>query len=79
MESTLQNQIDAALSAASAKVSQGGAVTTLVGWSLSSQFIALMGLVVAVLGFLMAQYYNHRRDQREQAEHEARMRAMERQ
>jgi hypothetical protein len=76
MESNLQNNIDAAQAATSLKVSSGGAVTTLVGWGLSSQIISLLGLLVALLGFIMAVYFNARRDRREQREYEARMKTL---
>lgn len=79
----MQNQIDAALAAASGKISKGGAVTAIGGWAISSDTAALCGLVIAVLGYLTSLYYHRRRDRREQEkdrreqeEHEARMKGL---
>ena len=62
--------------ASGGKVTQTGAGTTLLGWMLSSEFGVFAGIVIGVSGLAMQWYYNRRRDRREQAEHEARMRGL---
>lgn len=51
----------------------GGASAALFGLT-ANEFAALGGIVVGVLGLLVQWYYNRRRDRREQAEFEARLR-----
>lgn len=65
--------LDATLAAAGSKATTAGATTTVVSWFLSSEFGFLVGVVVAVGGFLINWYYRHKQDQREQAEHDRRM------
>lgn len=53
-----------------------GGGTSLAGWLLSSQGLALMGLVIAVAGLLLQLVLGMRRDRREQIEHERRLRGL---
>ena len=71
-----QHAVEAALAASGAKATYGGAVTVGLGWLLSSQFAVLVGAVIGVAGFAVQWYYRWRTDQREQAEHEQRMKAL---
>lgn len=50
----------------------GGASAFVFGMS-ASEFAAVVGAVVAVLGWLTQIYFNRRRERREQSEYEARM------
>lgn len=50
----------------------GGASAMFFGLS-ASEFAAVVGAVVAVLGWLTQIYFNRRRERREQSEYEARM------
>ncbi|WP_202844772.1 holin [Luteimonas saliphila] len=51
----------------------GGASAIFFGLS-ASEFAAIVGAVVAVIGLAVQWVFNRRRDRREQAEHAARMR-----
>ena len=53
---------------AASKVTAGGAVAAVLGAVVSSQGIAIMGLVVTVLGFLVNAHYQRKRDRREAEE-----------
>lgn len=59
------------------KVTQTGALTSVGSWIVSSEAGVIIGLIVGVSGLVMQWYFNRRRDKREQAEHEARMRGLE--
>lgn len=55
-----------------------GAGTGVIGFLTSSYFIGLVGVFIALAGFLVNWYYKHKEDKRSQAEHEKRMRAVTR-
>lgn len=55
----------------------GGGASALFFGLTANELAALCGIVVGVLGLLVQWYYNRRRDRREQAEHEARMRSLQ--
>ena len=56
----------------------GGASSAAVGgWLLSSEGMALIGVLLAGAGFATNAWLGWRRDRREQREHEARMRDLE--
>lgn len=66
--------VDVAITGAT-RTTQAGAVTAAGSWLLSSEFGILLGAGIGVAGLVMQWYFNRRRDQREQAEHDRRMRA----
>lgn len=68
-----QDAIDAVGIATASKATKVGAGTTVLGWVLSSEFGVLVGVVLGVLGLLTNLWFQHRRDKREQLEHEKRM------
>ena len=75
--------VDAALAAIGYNTVKGGAATTVAGWALSSDGVALIGLVLAALGLVIQWIFQRRRDKREgedlrmrREEHEARMRQL---
>ena len=55
-----------------------GAGLGVFGWLLSSQFIGLAGLVVALIGALISWYYKHEANRRHVAEHALRMERLRR-
>ena len=57
----------------SSKATYGGAGTSVFGWMMSNEFAVLVGVVVAVAGFVLNWYYRHKEDKRRQAEHDRRM------
>jgi len=65
--------LEATISAAASKATYTGAGTSVMGWILSSEFTILMGLMVAIGGFLVNWYYKAKEDRRQQAEHDRRM------
>ncbi|GAB2889741.1 hypothetical protein GCM10027202_17940 [Microvirgula curvata] len=71
------NALEVTTSTVASKVTYGGAGGTMLGWLLSSEGVALIGLLVAVGGLAVNWYYKMRQDQRDQAEHAARMRELE--
>lgn len=66
--------MDGTIAAAGSKATYTGAGMTVGGWLLSSEFAVLIGVLIGVAGFLVNWFYRHRQDERERAEHEARMR-----
>lgn len=72
-----QHSIETTLAAAGSKATYGGASTSIVAWFLSSEFGMLAGLCIALGGLAVNIYFQHKRDKREQAEHERRMRGDE--
>lgn len=69
-----QQTLDASMAAAGSKATYTGAGAFSVGWLLSSEFGILVGIVIGVAGLLVNLYYSRKRDKREQAEHDRRMR-----
>lgn len=77
------DHVDAALATRGLETMVGGASVSVFGYILSSGPAALIGAAVAILGLVITCFFGWRRDQRdrrqelrEQAEHEARMRAL---
>jgi hypothetical protein len=86
--SLANHTVDGTIAAAGSKATYTGAGMTVGGWLLSSEFAVLVGIVIGVAGFFVNWFYKHRQDERERAyrrlqderdhaEHEARMRAYE--
>lgn len=68
--------IESVLATFGLKASGAGAVGAVIGWLLSSAAAAWFGVLVALAGLLVTWHFNKKRDQREQAEHEARMKGL---
>lgn len=66
-----QNTMDASLATLGSNTTYTGATTTTISWMLSSEFGIAVGVLIGVLGFIMNLYYSRKRDQREQAAHDA--------
>lgn len=58
------------------KTTAVGAVTGLAGWVTQINWIALAGVMIALLGLVANIYFHHRRDRREAAESAMRIKAM---
>lgn len=65
--------LEVAASAVASKTTYGGAVTSVLGWVLSSEFTVVFGIVVALAGLAVNWYYKAKADRRSEAEHKARM------
>lgn len=72
-----EDAIDATGVAITAKVTQVGALSTFFSWLVSSEGGMLVGIVIGLIGLVVNLFYQHRRDKREQIEHEKRMSKME--
>ena len=66
---------DTAIHAAN-RTTEAGAVTGVVGWMASVNWIGWAGVMIALLGFAANIYFLRRRDRREQAESDARLQAL---
>lgn len=71
-----RDAIDAAAATIGTKAAYTGATTTVGGWLISSEFGVIAGLLIGVTGLLTNLYFNHRRDRREEREHQRRMAQM---
>ncbi|HAV2717867.1 holin [Acinetobacter baumannii] len=61
------------VSAVASKATYAGTTTTVFGWAVQIDAVAAMGLILAVLGFLVNSYFSWRRDRREKYEHKLRV------
>lgn len=55
---------------------KGGAATSVFGWLTSNEGVAVIGVAVAVLGFIVNLYFKFRQDRREQVLQEAKISAL---
>lgn len=76
-EHVAQQTVDATIASAASKTTYTGASVTLGGWLVSSEAAVLFGIVLGVAGFAVNLYFRSRADAREEAEHRARMRALQ--
>lgn len=58
------------------RTTEAGAVTGVVGWLASVNWIGWFGVMIALGGFAANIYFQRKRDKREQAESEARLAAL---
>jgi hypothetical protein len=72
-----QQTVDATIASAASKTTYGGASVTLGGWLVSSEAAVLAGILLGLAGFVVNLYFRSRADAREEAEHRARMRALQ--
>lgn len=61
------------------RTTEAGAITGVVGWMASVNWIGWAGVFIALLGLFANLYYQRKRDKREMAESEARLEALRRQ
>lgn len=57
----------------SSKVTTAGATTSVIGTFLINNMVGIIGLVIALAGYLTNAYYKHKASKRHAAEHELRM------
>lgn len=70
MDST---SLEATVSSAAFKGMSAGTGVTLFGWVISNETIALLGLVIAILGFVVNLVFKVRDDRRKQQMHNLKM------
>jgi hypothetical protein len=68
---------DAAIAAIGHKTAQGGGAMTLLGWAVSSEGTAVIGILIGLTGLAIQWYYRRKQDRREQEEHDKRMGLLE--
>ena len=68
-----RDAIDATAATFGTKATYTGGGTAVVGGLTSNELLTIIGVVIAVLGFLTNLYFQARRDYREEREHERRM------
>lgn len=61
------------------KTTVAGAAAGVVGWASQIDWLGLSGALFAIIGLLLNLYFQVRRDKRETAEHEARIKAIQEQ
>jgi hypothetical protein len=65
--------VEATVSAVAPKATYAGSAATVGGWIVDSNDIALMGLALAMLGFVANLFFKIREDRRREAEHKISM------
>lgn len=70
-----QTALEATASAVATKVTYGGGITSFFGLITSINWLSLIGVIVAVLGLIINTYFQIKRDRREEAESNARMKS----
>lgn len=71
-----RDAIDAAAATLGTKATYTGGGTAVVGGLTANEWLTIAGVLIAVLGFFTNLYFQHRRDQREELEHQRRMAQM---
>lgn len=69
--------IEATVSSAAVKGMSGGTATSIFGWIVSNEVLALSGVTIAFLGFVVNAIFQYRRDRREQEMHRSRLAALD--
>ena len=69
-----QAAFEVSAAASASKVMYTGALGAATGYVSSSTLLSVIGLLIAFAGFCVNVYYRNKQDQREEAEHQRRMR-----
>lgn len=72
-----RQEVAEAVVAASNKTAGAGIATWFAGWATQVDWLGVSGVLVALTGLAISAYFQHRRDKREAAESEARVRLLE--
>jgi hypothetical protein len=73
MADAAHTTLDTTMAAVGSKATYTGAGTSIFGWLTANEFAVLIGVAVAIGGFVVNWYYRHKEDRRQQAEHDRRM------
>ena len=73
MSDSYRQAAEAAVAASASKATYTGSATTMFGWLMSNEFIAVGGFALAVLGFIVNLYFKIKDDRRLQKAHDAQM------
>lgn len=71
------HSVDATVASVAAKGSAGGSAATVFGWFTANEWMTIIGVVIAVLGFLISVGFQWRRDRREERLNEAQLAALQ--
>lgn len=77
MNDPYRQALEATAAATASKATYTGSITTITGWLMSNEFIAVGGFALAVLGFAVNVYFRLKEDRRQQREHDAQMHEIE--
>ena len=66
-----------AASSAAPRVTTGGAGAAALGWVLSNEVLGVIGVLIALAGWLTTWYYRRRDDRRAEQLHQAKMRRLQ--
>lgn len=66
-----REHIEQVATAVADKVTLGGASTGVVGWLMDNNVLGLIGVCIALAGFVVNWYYKHKDDKRRDREHRA--------
>lgn len=69
-----QEAFEAAVAASATKAMYGGAGASIGGLAMSNELLGVLGLLIALAGFAVNFYYRRKQDEREDREHQRRMR-----
>lgn len=72
-----QASIEATVSSVASKGMGGGSVASIIGWMSSNEGIALMGIIITILGFIINCIFQFRRDLRERELQQAQIAALD--
>jgi len=76
MELETTNSVEATVSSVASRGMGGGAATSMLGWLTSNEAIALIGISITILGFVVNLIFQIRRDLREQELQRAKLKAI---
>ena len=71
MQELIDTAVDTAVTSAATKTMTCGGMTAAYGWVTSNEGIAIIGLVLTIIGFVINLIFQLRRDRRETALHKA--------
>jgi hypothetical protein len=70
------HSVEATVTSIASKGMSGGAATSMFGWMTSNEAIALIGVTITILGFVINIVFQIRRDRREQELQRAKLKAI---
>ena len=73
MSEHTQAAVEATIVATSQKMTVAGGGASFLGWVASIDWLAFVGIFIALVGLAINFYFSHQRNKREQAEHDLRM------
>lgn len=72
-DTTVEKTVESTVSSLASKGMSGGAATSMLGWMTSNEGIALIGITITLLGFIVNFVFQIRRDRREKELHKVKL------